>query len=633
MTFGHPLSDPASDFHDEDGTSTLSGITDSTFLDPQHPHSQLCGTSDTQLAPFPAARPKALTLEGAEEPQMDASSADQRRKHRSEIEGNSPIHDILVALRQNSELDSPMINQDDGSSETSAIAPMMGANMIEYAELPTITASDALDENDTKEVQEINLLSSSQLLKTTTPTVPEEPIAETADADTTLLSVLSPAMHVVFSDDNTAMALSRSMETTFEIGMVTESPNPPSSSSSTASSQSAGQMEQDKKEAKESKGSLLHRISVRKNSITESISTHDFPESSSTKFLSAGSNHSKSSKRSSRLLGKLVPKFLQTSLTPGLPSTTNSSASLPPACASRSSSIGSQSAFNKTGGLISADTTSSIAFHSTTSLSTRGSQESLVLETTFDQDEQGFMNTTAPQHLECLRADTRSPSLLGRRLSCSSYASYASSRNSLSSKPSGTSMSCVDPAESEAKHIAALRCENDEDEATEAEDEDQEISFAEQVNGSFNEPLPSPYIIDDDCDDAFFLNSVLRKKARPMSSIEPTTRPMSAMMTSSYPSNTTLSSMHSYATTPSISGWSSASSQPSTPSPTSPSFQNSQIYPFPAGTSPICARPPLMKEDYRSNPLPTPIHAGLDEKRCRLRDAVGEWRRSTNAST
>ncbi|KAG0251523.1 hypothetical protein BG011_007544 [Mortierella polycephala] len=500
----HPLSDPASDFHGEDDTSVLSGVTDSTFLDPQHTHSQLYGASDTQPTPLPTARPRALAFEDIGEAQTDISSADQRRKHRSEIEGSSLVHDILVALRQNSELDSPVINQDGSSSEAPAYAPMMGAKMMEHAELPTITASDALDENDTKEVQEINLFSSSQLLKTITPTVPVELIAETADVDTTLLSVLSSPKHAVISDDNTSTALSRSMETTFEIGMVAESPNPPSSSSSTASSQSAGQTEQDKKEAKESKGSLLHRISVRKNSLTESTSTHDFPDSSNTKFLSAGSNHSKSSKRSSRLLGKLVPKFLQTSFTPGIPSTTNSSASLPPAHTSKSGSMASQNAFNKTGGLISADTTSSIAFQSTTSLSTRGSQESLVLETTFEQDEQGFMNTTAPQHLECLRADTRSPSLLGRRLSCSSY---ASSHNSLSSKPSGTSMSCVDPAESEAKRNAALRGEIDEDEATEAEDDDQEISFTNQLNNSFNEPLPSPYIIDDDCDDAFFLNS------------------------------------------------------------------------------------------------------------------------------
>ncbi|KAF9936840.1 hypothetical protein BGZ67_001960 [Mortierella alpina] len=144
-------------------------------------------------------------------------------------------------------------------------------------------------------------------------------------------------------------------------------------------------------------------------------------------------------------------------------------------------------------------------------------------------------------------------------------------------------------------------------------------------DNTFDDPPLSPYIIDDNCDDAFFLNSVLRKRSYP-SLGEGSAMGQQAVMSSSYHSHTTLSSMHSYASTPSMSaGWSSASSsQASTPSPTSPSFLNGQIYPFPA----TAADSPTHL-GYRTNPLPPPIKTGLDEKRNRLSEAVGEWRRSS----
>jgi hypothetical protein len=108
------------------------------------------------------------------------------------------------------------------------------------------------------------------------------------------------------------------------------------------------------------------------------------------------------------------------------------------------------------------------------------------------------------------------------------------------------------------------------------------------------------------------------------------------VMMSSYPSGTTISSIHSSATTPSLSGWSSTSSQASTPSPTSPLLLNGQVYPFPvtapspSATGMKSSSNTTMDLHYRSNPLPPPIKLGLDEKRSRLRDAVGEWRRSAN---
>ncbi|KAG0058551.1 hypothetical protein BGZ90_004899, partial [Linnemannia elongata] len=65
------------------------------------------------------------------------------------------------------------------------------------------------------------------------------------------------------------------------------------------------------------------------------------------------------------------------------------------------------------------------------------------------------------------------------------------------------------------------------------------------------------------------------------------------------------------------------------------------VYPFPVTAPPPAATSAMgvksssnttMHLHYRSNPLPPPVKLGLDEKRSRLRDAVGEWRRSTNIS-
>ncbi|KAF9190926.1 hypothetical protein BGZ51_008075 [Haplosporangium sp. Z 767] len=108
-----------------------------------------------------------------------------------------------------------------------------------------------------------------------------------------------------------------------------------------------------------------------------------------------------------------------------------------------------------------------------------------------------------------------------------------------------------------------------------------------------SEEAGSPYIIDENCDDDFFLNSVLRKKSRPQSP----------------PRLSTGGSGR----TPSLTTSSSSRSSSIAPSPTSPS-------------------PPMVT--FGSNSYSSHIvQPGLDEKRSRLRDAVGEWRRSANASS
>lgn len=157
-----------------------------------------------------------------------------------------------------------------------------------------------------------------------------------------------------------------------------------------------------------------------------------------------------------------------------------------------------------------------------------------------------------------------------------------------------------------------------------------------------NDDSGSPYIIDENCDDDFFLNSVLRKKSSSSSSNNnnrnsntPSTRPYPPPLLSTGSWRGSASG-----TTPSLSAASGSSSSqassmaPSPTSPYNPSF-SSMYTPSP---TPVSATP----HSYRSNSITNGsnggssatqmMQPGLDEKRSRLRDAVGEWRRSANAS-
>ncbi|KAK3847276.1 MAG: hypothetical protein J3R72DRAFT_432291 [Linnemannia gamsii] len=469
---------------------------------------------------------------------------------------------------------------------------------------------------------------------------------------------------------------------------------------STGSTKQHQQLEREssRKEGKEGKGAfLLHRIGVRKNSFTESappssatLSPMDggsgASETSSIRSQStqraAGSGfaqhgHQKLTKRSTKILGKFVPKFLQTSFSPSLSTPSNTSPRLQTvgvsplsSRSSRSGSISGQSGqsnhspVSKTEGMFSADTAGSSA-----PSSNKSSRESLTLNLTnhqYDPDSlsPGYthMDATSPQYLEFLRSDTRiSPSLMARRSSCSSATSKMSG-NSLGSKPS-SSVTSFDPSESNdfrrhsgsAKGGDSMFAFEVEEEDMEENQEGEDFTFAaaaenDEAAADADEDDPmSPYIIDEDCDDDFFLNSVLRKKSNPSMTTDYNDHRQGnhhPVMMSSYPSGTTMSSIHSSATTPSLTGWSSSSSQASTPSPTSPLLLNGQVYPFPI----TAASPPNSATNassfggmnspssgnlhlhYRSNPLPPPIKLGLDEKRSRLREAVGEWRRSANMS-
>ncbi|KAF8943448.1 hypothetical protein BGZ47_005419 [Haplosporangium gracile] len=148
----------------------------------------------------------------------------------------------------------------------------------------------------------------------------------------------------------------------------------------------------------------------------------------------------------------------------------------------------------------------------------------------------------------------------------------------------------------------------------------------------------SPYIIDENCDDDFFLNSVLRKKSTNSNNRDSTSSSSSSSPSSTRPHPPPLLSAGSWrglgiGTTPSLSATSSQASSVA-PSPTSPYPSSSTYTPTPTPVSATATTPLPYRSSNGSGNLGTMqmTQSGLDEKRSRLRDAVGEWRRSANAS-
>jgi len=137
----------------------------------------------------------------------------------------------------------------------------------------------------------------------------------------------------------------------------------------------------------------------------------------------------------------------------------------------------------------------------------------------------------------------------------------------------------------------------------------------------------SPYIIEDeDCDDDFFRRSVLRKSSRPQSP----------------PLLQTGWELHGSERTPSLSTATSSQASSVSGSPTSPMPPM-----FTPSSTPVVTSAPhhhqhhqhqhqhqhqhhsfQSHKEYRA--MVTQQPPGLDEKRSRLRDAVGEWRRSSS---
>ncbi|CAO3571828.1 unnamed protein product [Mortierella alpina] len=605
-------------------SDTLPKSKSGAFLDPESAHVSPSGPSGPceQTAPpeQSPSRPRALTLEGVHERDTKGT----RRKHLSES-GGSLVYDLLTVLRENTDMAVPRITRDSSSNASSA--PTSASTLAPSACSPLLIASEEKQCTEsessyglTEASISITAAGSDAVSETHSPSPRPLPAVISTAGSTTETQNTDPPLSATIGDD-TMEAFAPSSPPSVELVEADAelSPRPPSSASSR---RSVGSEHEKRESFKEGKGAFfLHKMVRRKNSFTEGPSSACSDENDSTDTTNARplSTHLSASvplshsgsltkRASKKLLGKLVPKFLHTSST--------HSPSEPSPLSSRPGRSKSVSGFGHVGNLYSS------AIASTTSLSFgKGSQESLVLEATPEKEEHGISDT-----------GSRPSSSMARRLSSSSHTSKLSGK-SLASTPSG-SLSAENSAGPEEAEGDDVKQTVDDEDGEKIAAQDCTTMFDESGNtladdNTFDDPPLSPYIIDDNCDDAFFLNSVLRKRSCP--SLKDGSAPgQQAVMSSSYHSHTTLSSMHSYASTPSMSaGWSSSSSsQASTPSPTSPSFLNGQIYPFP----PTAADSPT-NLSYRTNPLPPPIKTGLDEKRNRLSEAVGEWRRSSIVSS
>ncbi|KAK3808477.1 MAG: hypothetical protein J3Q66DRAFT_354909 [Benniella sp.] len=279
----------------------------------------------------------------------------------------------------------------------------------------------------------------------------------------------------------------------------------------------------------------------------------------------------KRSRRSSKLFGKFVPKFLQTSLGP------SNSVSQPPQSAHPTSS--SPSPLSTLGRL---GRSASFAGGSSSSLlSTRSVAKP---DPVIEEDEEDSNKERAGLSDVAATSET------------------ASSETA----PSGddTLVQTGSPDISNVDSGCDQTLESDrQEEAAEDDADGYQYNIVKETDD-----YHSPYIIDENCDDDFFLNSVLRKKSQPSSP---------SMLSTAWSSSPSLERMPSltFSTISTTSSHSSLTS--STSSPTTPTHSSSTVF---GASAP------------RSYPLPVMIQPGLDEKRSRLTDAVREWRRSTNAS-
>ncbi|KAF8974923.1 hypothetical protein BGZ46_009595 [Entomortierella lignicola] len=530
-----------------------------TFLT-SRAHTLPCTTTgSTHLAEGLSSRPRALTLESIREvrdQQTNASdlsesttSKNSHRKYPTE-NGGSLVYGVLAALRQNTDLESPVFLKTSFQSAKSSISPAIVPDKSHAIDPITTSADSDLGANISLSVS--SPPSPSSLVPVT------DLVLETNGDNGTISAEVSGAKEVCQIEK--------------DLSSINE---PHTSNLSTPSINSTGSVDHEKKDGKEGKGtSLLQKMGMRRNGVTETPkdNSDDGIINSHTSNSSARPSLSKGSRRSSRFLGKFVHKILpnsmsHTSSTTAPPPAQTTSQSPLSARSSRSASTSSHGPAHENEAIASVESAATIALSGSVSASSKDSQESLLLESSQYSEEISF--AVNPEKLSLASAGIKDD-------------------------------------------IVTNKCTFE----VEYENEEEEVKDESTESG---EPAVSPYVIDDDCDDDFFLNSVLRKKSLPDLYLAPERPPV---MSSSYPSNTTLDSMH---TSPSLSAWSSASSYASTPSPTSPLFPSNQTYPFPNSDT----KTPSKHMHYRSNPLPAPFNSGLDEKRTRLRDAVCEWRRSS----
>ncbi|KAF9572046.1 hypothetical protein EC968_010377 [Mortierella alpina] len=353
---------------------------------------------------------------------------------------------------------------------------------------------------------------------------------------------------------------------------------------------------------------------------SESVSTQGSVESCPSP--QAPSPSVKQGRRSSKLFGKLVPKFLQTSFSPS--NSTGSPRSALPPSSSPLSALTTRP--GRSASFAGGSSSSVVAGKGLSS-----GIGSIAEETTDKTSALPLLPLTLPSLPASVLESDEDWLNMSSKMQESEYTSPApapSTRNPFSDR--AAEQTTVPPAQEQRRQepIFDFKIEVEYNHGLEAKTQEQSQekaavdSFSNDMSTTQEkeEPAGSPYTIDENCDDDFFLNSVLRKKSRPQSP----------------PMLSTGSEAWSTGRTPSLTNSSSSSGSPSPTSPMAPAFgyASSPLSASPAHNLQYHHYQQQQHQPSRSNTYPaSQIHPGMDEKRSRLRDAVGEWRRSANASS
>ncbi|KAF9582701.1 hypothetical protein BGW38_010873, partial [Lunasporangiospora selenospora] len=588
------------------------------------------------------------------------STTDQlthHRKHRSEMGPSSGlVLGILEALRANTELDSSIqpFNQAAATTpentDTAAHLAIHPQDSIRPAHgTPTISIIDSFTITTT-----IPSRSSSPIITTTPPTAPSPPSSPVV---TTPSSATAPSNVLTNKDESPAGSNRTSTD-----GVSTR-PSRKDSIASTAST-------------------LSTTPSIRDSRLDNLIH-----EDSDTSHSSGSGSPKSKSKRASKLFGKLVPKFLHTSFTPATaggsggsprsaqpvsPSPLSGQSAVAPRSSRSASFAGASSAGPMVGLSLSITPTSQKQLRksmdkmtiqeetvlpgemvlptiSTTVTETvedwlTASPASVSTVPTMPVDKDGVPMAMPPisrrmssfsSNLSAVCEDTKSVQSTFEAEFEAEFSQLPKDEENDREDQNNTTANVSSPPSSTKTKVNDTLPGSETQAAAEAA-QNYWLSATSSVAAAGGIEPPSPYIIDENCDDEFFLNSVLNKTKRASSP------PISGGHSASGSSRSSFSSGHplshpiagSPVMTPpltlSIATSTTSVNSVSGASPTSP--YGNGIHQGAFTTTPSSAYPSSSYSNSGQYFLNHPAyhspmqHPGLDEKRTRLRDAVGEWR-------
>ncbi|GJJ77227.1 hypothetical protein EMPS_09586 [Entomortierella parvispora] len=395
--------------------------------------------------------------------------------------------------------------------------------------------------------------------------------------------------------------------------------------------------------------------SLRRASQSDSIyiqDNSDIVSVSTTNTAASVSSSSKASRRTSKLFGKLVPKFLQTNFSPSTAGGASSPQSAYPASSSPMSAMArpTRSASFAAGSsrpLVTLSSVEEVAAEAArrTELPSIPALPSLPVSVVRNgEDWLGANEDRRSRHSassDSIPEEQESPLLDPSRMETLERPTMPPQTTSFKSVHSTRSMqsqgAVSTPTETSSPGAFKMQIDRDQDDSRHSESKMTDRQDDTQKQISNGQGSRSPYIIDeDDCDDDFFRKSVLRKSARP--------QPPPMLQTGW--------EMHGSERTPSLSTATSSQASSVSGSPTSPMPSM-----FTPSSTPVTTSTPhpqhqqhqqhqqhlhhnshqllQFHKEYRATTTQQQQQQqpGLDEKRSRLRNAVGEWRRSSSHSS